>query len=289
MKKYKATKNEIKQFLHSYYKRTGEIPKYTLRTVDLGISPTVVRTVFGTWNAALEYSNLRPRIKGRITTSCNNCFTPINIPLSVFNSFKHNFCSRSCAATFNNKFRTHTEQTKLKISKSLKSIKGPPRPPKTYNRKCENCHTHFQTPNKKKKFCSRKCRSTVASERTSEWLRNNRDHIRGPHKQSYMEKSFEDWLKQQGIKRGLSGYLTEVYFYNPTTRKNGWADFVFPRAKVIVELDGTHHQKRKELDKIRDNFLHSRGWDVIRITHKEYQKRTQVTKIKNILKKSDIV
>jgi very-short-patch-repair endonuclease len=45
---------------------------------------------------------------------------------------------------------------------------------------------------------------------------------------------------------------------------------------LFFELkDGTHHLERKELDDVRDNHLINRGWEVIRISHSEYQKKTK--------------
>ena len=66
--------------------------------------------------------------------------------------------------------------------------------------------------------------------------------------------------------------------------KNGWADFVFPSRRVIIELDGSHHKKRKELDAVRDKHLTEvRGYTVIRIPHSEYTKGTRIEEIKQLL------
>jgi very-short-patch-repair endonuclease len=86
-----------------------------------------------------------------------------------------------------------------------------------------------------------------------------------------MERSLEEWLNKQGLHRGYNGYLTEVHFYNPNTKKNGFADFVLAKYKLIIELDGTHHIKRKKLDDVRDAYLKSRGWNVYRIPIAEYK------------------
>jgi very-short-patch-repair endonuclease len=115
------------------------------------------------------------------------------------------------------------------------------------------------------------------------WLVSNRKHIRGPHQQSYMEHSFEQWLISHNYTNSLSGYLMEVRFFNPDTKKNGWADFVFPKLKLIIELDGSHHKKRKQLDDIRDDYLTGRGWKVVRVTHREYQSQQKLPEIKQLL------
>lgn len=134
-----------------------------------------------------------------------------------------------------------------------------------------------------KQTCNKICGHKLISIKQSLFIREHRSHIRGPHQQSYMEFSFEKWLNENGYKKGIHGYLTEVHFYNPTTKKNGFADFVFPKLHLIIELDGTHHIKRKELDQIRDEYLNSRGWKVIRITQREYIKKEKVKLIYNLL------
>lgn len=94
-----------------------------------------------------------------------------------------------------------------------------------------------------------------------------------------MEQSFREWLENLGIKHGVSGYLPEIQFYNPTTKKHGWADFVFPRLKLIIELDGSHHKNRRDLDHIRDVYLSNRGWSVLRIQHTEYRKKSRIGEV----------
>jgi hypothetical protein len=154
----------------------------------------------------------------------------------------------------------------------------------TSEKQCIVCGTPFMDYLKgKKKLCSQICKNRFNSIRQSEYIRTHRSQIRGPHQQSYMEMSFENWLISNGYKKGIHGYLTEVHFYNPNTKKHGFADFVFPKLKIIIELDGTHHIKRAELDKLRDNYLNSRRWKVVRISQREYVKRTRIEEISNIL------
>lgn len=299
-------KEHVKHILGEYFRKTGNIPKISQSAVELGISTTQVRKLFGTWNQALEYSGLSLNRKHAINTTCTNCNARILVQPSKLNKSQHNFCSSSCAASYNNKLRIQTESTKKKISNTLKQHIVPvnirekmiknrwanyvPTPRGSYIRRqyvyvktCTCCNGVFFSSNKTVKYCSDKCRKITASIRMSHWLKHNRSHVRGPHKQSYMEKSFEQWLQQNNIHKGLSGYLTEVYFFNDQTKKNGWADFVFPRKRLIVELDGTHHIKRKHLDNIRDDYLTSRGWLVVRISHKEFRSKSKLTLVKQLL------
>lgn len=56
-----------------------------------------------------------------VTVVCSNCDKEINRCRSTINE-NNNFCSKSCAAIFNNKKRKHTEETKEKIRNKLKIL-----------------------------------------------------------------------------------------------------------------------------------------------------------------------
>lgn len=96
---------------------------------------------------------------------------------------------------------------------------------------------------------------------------------------SYLERSFDEWLRGRGSKPGLHGYMREIHFFNPETKKHGYCDFVFPKIKLVIELDGTTHRKTVLQDSLRDKFLISRGWHVLRISHKEYVKKIKYKEI----------
>ena len=109
----------------------------------------------------------------------------------------------------------------------------------------------------------------ISSART-EWLKNPENRkIYGRGKRSWMELCFEKWLCENHFEH----WETEKHFWNSETRKNYYADFCFESKKLIVELDGNQHLKTKELDAIRDCYLNSLGYTVIRISHKEFKER----------------
>lgn len=196
------------------------------------------------------------------------------------------FCSLSCSARHNNSKRgPRTKESKICVSNTMK---GRPNPRKGQganglrDRNCSFCKTTFKARGSKK-FCSDSCYRQSHSERMSEWLKANRIHIKGRSSPSYMEQSFATWLKEHDIQEGLKGFLTEVKFNIKGSKKRGWADFVFPKLKLIIELDGSHHKNRKELDEIRDATLLARGWKVVRITHTEYRKKTRIDEIRTLL------
>jgi len=47
------------------------------------------------------------------------------------------------------------------------------------------------------------------------------------------------------------------------------ADFTCTKAKVIIELDGAHHQAQAEHDAERTRYLNACGYDVIRFSNRE--------------------
>jgi very-short-patch-repair endonuclease/predicted nucleic acid-binding Zn ribbon protein len=207
---------------------------------------------------------------------CHQC----GISLTYDNK-NYKFCSCSCSATYNNSNKSGpTQETKDKISSALlgKKLICP-------ISWCVICGTLIK--NKRSKTCSKDCKSKLVSRKMKSYISITPSHKlnRNPYKQSYMERSFEEWLKSKGMTNSLHGYLMEVKFFNPYTNKWGRADFVFPKKKLIIELDGTHHlePKRKALDVIRDAYLCTRGWDVIRVSHKEYKNKSKEQIIINSL------
>jgi very-short-patch-repair endonuclease len=100
-----------------------------------------------------------------------------------------------------------------------------------------------------------------------------------------MEQTFVDWLEAQGISQGIYGYWEQVHFKHKPEGKtrNGWADFVFVSRRLIIELDGNHHRTRQIQDHMRDAHLRTRGYEVIRITHTEYRRKTKLNLIREKL------
>lgn len=214
------------------------------------------------------------------------------------NTNNNKFCSSSCSATFNNLKRRnrnknyHSQQFINKLIESNKARTGEKRVyphTKIKFQNCENCDYIFVAKRSKdrryRKSCSEDCRRILLSKFKSNWLKNKDNHKKLPRRneKSYMERSFEEWLISNGLSRGLHGFLTEINFINKNNKKPGWTDFVFPKQKLIIELDGTQHRKRKQLDMIRDDYLKSKNWIVIRITHKEYKNKSKLDLIKQLL------
>lgn len=110
----------------------------------------------------------------------------------------------------------------------------------------------------------------IIAEKRSAWLKNseNRKNL-GTHKRSWMESIFEKYL----IDNQITGWDTEVHFWNSDLKKNYYPDFIFENRKLIIELDGTQHRKTVEKDSIRDRWFSTKGYNVVRITHEEFKRR----------------
>ena len=89
----------------------------------------------------------------------------------------------------------------------------------------------------------------------------------GRGKKSYMELYFENWL----LRNKIEGWEYDKHFWNEDIKKNYFADFCFEDKRLIIELDGTQHKNTIEADAIRDEYLRSIGYFVIRISYKEFQ------------------
>jgi len=104
----------------------------------------------------------------------------------------------------------------------------------------------------------------------SEWLRNpdNRKNL-GRHKRSWMELTFDSYLTDNNV----VGWDTEIHFWNPVTKKNYFTDYLFANKMLIIELDGTQHRKTVDNDRIRDEYLSTLGYTVIRVPYAEFKER----------------
>lgn len=103
---------------------------------------------------------------------------------------------------------------------------------------------------------------------------------RGRHKQSYLEKSFEEWL----IKHGIVNFETEKHFRRHECMKSYFCDFFFPSLNLVIELDGSQHKNTIIVDRERDEYIRlTYGVEVIRVTEKEYRTKSRLDEIKKLL------
>ena len=212
---------------------------------------------------------------------CKNC----NIELS----YKHRrnaFCSKSCAASFNNLKRgKRSAMSRMKTSITLKKYFNSINLPHTKIKFCTCliCNKKYVWNSITKgsiKFCTLNCQTTFLSKCATDRLKKLTDRsCYGRGKKSYLEKSFSDWLTAHSIK-----FLAEVRFFNSEEKKNYFVDFYFPTLGLVIELDGTQHKKTIEQDQARDAYLQKQyGLTIVRITHSEYQKKTKLGLVCNLL------
>ena len=76
------------------------------------------------------------------------------------------------------------------------------------------------------------------------------------------------WQKLRG--QQLRGFR----FYRQRIIGNYIVDFYCPNAKIVIELDGSHHYKdnQKEYDQERDHYLNTEGFKVLRYSNLEISK-----------------
>jgi len=226
------------------------------------------------------------KVQNRYLSSPNNC-KQCNIQLSY--SQRHNkFCSLSCSATFHNENRKGvalSPEIKQKISKSVKHA-NENKP--SYSKISFCCICEKVIPHKIVKTCSSECKSKLLSKNMIERIKKYKRSNYRRDKQSYLEKSFEDWLSTNDISLI---YKAEYTFRNHITKKWYFVDFYFPEINLIVELDGKQHEsfKHKEKDRLRDEYLKTYlNIDVFRISYNEYKLGSKIEKLLELFQYSKL-
>ena len=197
------------------------------------------------------------------------------------------FCNSSCAAKYNNRRRTLSEEKKRKISESVRKhwelfpenradvIKGWHKENylERHTFTCKNCGKIFFSKNLHAKFCCPKCardnEDTKVKIRTkvNERIKNGTfSGWKSRNIRSYPETFWEGVLKNNNITFIPEDFSTKKYFLDFLIEKNG--------NKIDLEIDGKQHKERKEHDIERDKFLTENGFIVYRIKWNGRQKLT---------------
>ena len=85
---------------------------------------------------------------------------------------------------------------------------------------------------------------------------------------AYIDVYFNDLTRDHvRLREGMQ--LKGVQFYRQKPIGNYIADFYCPKAKLIIEIDGSQHYEEKGIkkDKIRDEYFKSLGLKVLRFTN----------------------
>lgn len=116
----KLSKREITKLVVNFYRLTGKSPCLK-HLPHLPFSKNRVFKLFGTWNNMLEISNL-PLNRNKISEiKCSLCKKKVPRQIKEIRKSKRSFCSSECNASYYTKGRKHSEETKKKISESLKA------------------------------------------------------------------------------------------------------------------------------------------------------------------------
>jgi len=211
---------------------------------------------------------------------CKHCDTTL-----TYKQRHNKFCSTSCSASYHNKDRKGValdNTVKQKISSSVQKFNSE-NPYPQYSKISFCCVCNSVIRNKIVKTCSPECKSTLLSNNMTERIKQNRRSNYRRDKRSYLEASFETWLKENNISLK---YETEFTIKNHITKKWYFVDFYFPEINLIVELDGKQHEKpkHKEADRIRDDYITTNlNIDIFRISYEEYQSGSKINELLNIL------
>lgn len=133
----KYTKQELTESLKNYIEIVGYIPtkKEIKEKRPLVASIRTYEYRFGSWAKAVESTGNTPRKKlkkaKKVKVFCKNCKKEIFISENAIKPNHNNFCSRSCAATYNNK-----RKPKRKPEGTCKTCKTPIKTIHTYCGKC---------------------------------------------------------------------------------------------------------------------------------------------------------
>lgn len=172
---------------------------------------------------------------------CENCHSETK---------NNKFCSRSCSASFNNKGRILSTETKFKISTSVKSNpsgcivtgqRGTKQ--KEHNFKvCQECNNLFdagtKTQSLKRKYCSLSCSNL------NKYRPNSTIVHRSMYKDYQMDSGAELVFCQTLDKFNVSWVKnTSVFFVYQHNNKSGkyYPDFYLPEYDIWVEIKGKRY------------------------------------------------
>ena len=141
------TKIEIIEYLQNFYNIKNEIPKLNDKTHPF--TKYKIVKLFDNWINALTESNIPLRMNSSQLVICKNCNIEFEKSNKEIKKTKNHFCSKSCSATFNNSKRTLSEETKQKISNTLKE--------KFNNDEIKICIVCNNEHNLRKQTCSDEC------------------------------------------------------------------------------------------------------------------------------------
>ncbi|MHB2147692.1 endonuclease domain-containing protein [Calditrichota bacterium LG25] len=87
--------------------------------------------------------------------------------------------------------------------------------------------------------------------------------------QTRAEQLFWYYVKNKKF-RGLKFRRQKPIFYEYNQRQKFFiCDFICPRARLIIEIDGGIHEKQKEYDKLREEIIKLKHFKILRFKNEE--------------------
>lgn len=209
-----------------------------------------------------------------VKTTCAVCGKDIIVKKSTFekSKSKKNFCSHSCAASYTNLGREKSQETRVKISKSLldyNSEHNEKRPVKI----CKVCgkEYHYKKNVSTKLCCSKKCSLYLKTHKV-DFMSSEQRELRSTisRKAVYLQKK-----ERRSKNEKYFCELCEKHFKNVThniPKFNGWdADVIIDDVRIAVLWNGKWHyekitQKHSVLqvqtrDKIKISEIKKQGYE----------------------------
>lgn len=119
-KRVSVSKEEIVFRIREFYASKKRSP-YQREISQFGISKKRVITLFGSWNKMLCYADIPLNRNPPRLTKCAACGKKFLRQVKELRRCVNHFCSSACNAQFYTTGRSHSEETKQKISRSLKA------------------------------------------------------------------------------------------------------------------------------------------------------------------------
>lgn len=182
---------------------------------------------------------------GMITRACERCGQPFTVKRFYFNrgdgKTPQRFCSRACATpAINAAHQKYDERSCLICGKAIQ--------PKLRKGKLSE-------------FCSQRCFGE-SGRAPKAWIA-----MQEAGEPSSIERIMRNALDRAGI-----DYVFQYPIYSSIGLKRYVCDFAIPEVMLIIECDGNYwHSQPKAIasDKRKDEYLHKRGYTVLRFTETE--------------------
>lgn len=184
--------------------------------------------------------SIRPTAKEKVLRDCAYCGEPF------YRANKNTrFCSSSCAV------KKRSEESKIERTDS-----------------CELCGAEYVRRTNTQRFCGRSCASKAQIKAKAK----PKPKLSVVQRGGMTEREYDVYLLLEGLSPGgfyhnlrlapMGAVKGKIYYL---------LDFADPVRKLNIEVDGPEHfvEDKLEADKVRDEWLTSQGWTILRVTNEE--------------------